>query len=175
MSACALVTVLPETPVSSHNMDYSWSLKSASPEAVECGSGTVTTLQSASHRYDTSYAGGGGYWGGGCTTSAPHNYNSYYSSGSPVPSQSYPPPPPPPPMVLYPSVYSTVNQNQIHLHLHHNEARPEYNEDLTALVGNNVTISGGTRGIEIGILPHNQLPSEDVSRQHGDQAVWRPY
>uniref|UniRef100_A0A182SQW9 Runt domain-containing protein n=1 Tax=Anopheles maculatus TaxID=74869 RepID=A0A182SQW9_9DIPT len=29
-----------------------------------------------------------------------------------------PPPPPPPPMVLCPQMFSTVNQNQIHVHLH---------------------------------------------------------
>ncbi|KAG8273875.1 hypothetical protein J6590_011421 [Homalodisca vitripennis] len=181
-----LPTVLPDTPVSSH-VDYSmFNLKSSSPDTLECGGGggggggTVTALQPATHRYDSGYSGAGGYWGGSCTAPAPQNYN-YYNSASPAPAtQGYHPPPPPPPVMFYhPSLYSTVNQNQIHLHLHHNEsaaARSEYNEDLSTLVGNNLTISsGGSRAIEIGILQHNQLPSEDVNRQQNDPSVWRPY
>ncbi|XP_054268371.1 protein lozenge-like [Macrosteles quadrilineatus] len=180
-----LPTVLPETPVSSHPDYTMFSLKSSSPE-MDCGGGSVTSLQPAPHlhphshshphRYDTGYTSSGGYWGGTCAAPPHHNYNNYYSSTSPPTATQAYPHPPPPPMVLYPSLYSTVNQNQIHLHLHHNDrpaATGEYNEDLTALVGNNLTISSNSsRSIEIGILP----PSEDVNRQHGtDASVWRPY
>lgn len=190
--------MLPEHPGASEYAMFN--LKCSSPDAVE------TPLQgggASSHRYDTGYtsSGGGGYWGGTC--SAPpntHNYNYYNNPNATAASgsaQTYPPPPPPPtphppPMVLYPSLYSTVNQNQIHLHLHHNEINKpieQYVEDVTTIVGNNVTISGGSRGIEIGILQHNNQmqpsaddPGGDVvitrynDRQHGgDPSVWRPY
>jgi runt-related transcription factor len=83
-------------------------------------------------------------------------------------------------MVLYPSLYSTVNQNQIHLHVHNvTEYKPadQYPEDVTAIVGgNNVTISSANRAIEIGIVhdqPQDQIQRYD--RQHGDPSVWRPY
>lgn len=169
--------VLTDTPpVSSHN-DYSlFSLKSSSPDAMDCGS-TITSLQPPSHRYDPGYSGSGGNWGGSCTAPASHNYNNYYN-GTPQapPSQGYPPIPPPPPMMLPPFLYSTVNQNQIHLHLHHNEGRPEYAEDVGSMVQNNLTISGsGPRAIEIGILQQNQLAGEDPGRQQNDPSFWRPY
>lgn len=201
-----MFAVLPEHAAAN---DYAmFNIKCSSPETVEttpCSS--VTPLQGSgtvAHRYDTGYTsgGGGGYWGGTCT--APpntHNYN-YYNNPNPAAAvaassssaQAYPPPPPPPPphpppMILYPSLYSTVNQNQIHLHVHHNEIKPldEYVDDVTTIVGNNLTISsGGSRGIEIGILQHNNQmqPSGDGDgvitryndRQHaGDPSVWRPY
>ncbi|XP_047106000.1 forkhead box protein B2-like [Schistocerca piceifrons] len=63
----------------------------------------------------------------------PNNYN-YYGAAQPAPgpylnppppaavAAAAPPPPPPPPppptMLVYPHLYSTVNQNQIHVHLH---------------------------------------------------------
>lgn len=165
----------------------------SSPDPMD-NCNTITTLQphqsSAGSRYDTSYpstgSNGGSYWPP-AAASHPLSYPNYYTGNSSSasattsnPQNSYLNPP----MVLYPSsLYSTVNQNQIHLHLHHNDIKPieQYGEDVTAIVGgNNVTISsGGSRGIEIGILPHNQGGDEVISRynerQHGDPSVWRPY
>lgn len=99
------------------------------------------------------------------------------------------PVPAPPPVVLYPHLYSTVNQNQIHLHLHHsdlNKPVEQYADDVATVVGNsNLTITGGSRGIEIGIAPSsNQTPVEEPNdivitryndRQSNDLSVWRPY
>ncbi|KAL1122024.1 hypothetical protein AAG570_003430 [Ranatra chinensis] len=140
------------------------------------------------------HAAGASYDPAGCWSS-PTNYNNYYSGSSQVPPPPPPPPPPTnpqhystPPMVLYPSVYSTVNQNQIHLHVH-NVSSSEYKpsdlyaaDDVTAIVGsNNVTISsGGNRGggIEIGIV-QDQTPQQDqmhrYDQRHADPSVWRPY
>lgn len=95
-------------------------------------------------------------------------------------------------MVLYPHVYSTVNQNQIHLHLHGTDKIEQY----LSSTENGLTISSARGGIEIGIgttdnpnvimdgeTDHHQ-PNDmgDVSqRDVGDQevgdpsSVWRPY
>lgn len=172
--------------------------KTTSPEPLD-NCNTMTALQphqGSNTRYDTTYPTSGAsstYWAPN-TASHHHSYPNYYPGNSTLasatttnPQNAYlnppPPPPAPPSMVLYPSLYSTVNQNQIHLHLHHNDIKPidQYSEDVTAIVGgNNVTISsGGSRAIEIGILQHNQVPDDVISRyndrQHGDPNVWRPY
>ncbi|XP_030379275.1 protein lozenge [Scaptodrosophila lebanonensis] len=59
-------------------------------------------------------------------------------------------PPPPPPVVLYPQLYSTVNQNQIHLHLHSSEKLEQYlgsaDQQLTIS-----SLAGSRSGIEIGL------------------------
>lgn len=59
-------------------------------------------------------------------------------------------------MVLYPHLYSTVNQNQIHLHLH--GSTDKLDQYLSG--EGNLTISSGLpakRGLEIGIgVPHVQ-------------------
>lgn len=92
-------------------------------------------------------------------------------------------------MVLYPHLYSTVNQNQIHLHLHHsdlNKPVEQYVDDVATVVGSsNLTITGGSRSIEIGIVPpSNQTAVEEPNdivitryndRQNNDLPVWRPY
>lgn len=162
-----------------------------SPEPMD-SCNTMTSLQphqSSAMRYETNYpttggSNGGGYWAP-TASSHHHSYPNYYpgntapASATTTNQNTYPPPPP---MVLYPSLYSTVNQNQIHLHLHHNDIKPidQYAEDVTIVGGNNVTISsGGSRGIEIGILPNTQGSDDVISRysdrQHGDPSVWRPY
>uniref|UniRef100_A0A8D8SSE0 Protein lozenge n=2 Tax=Cacopsylla melanoneura TaxID=428564 RepID=A0A8D8SSE0_9HEMI len=180
-----------------HNTDY------VSYGSVKSASSPEGSLHMDQHhpysqtRYDAGYptgpsSGGTSYWGTSCSggTQQNHhinNYNGYY--GNDQTQVGYGPPPPPPhaphTMVLYPHLYSTVNQNQIHLHLH--GATPtdikqadQYptSEDVAAIVGNNVTISGGSRGIEIGILPnntHSQLSIQTDDRYDRDQSVWRPY
>lgn len=129
----------------------------------------------------------------------PNSYNNYQYG-------SCPPPPPPAPtqpqyphtphtgptMVLYPHVYSTVNQNQIHLHLHGSDKIEQYLN-----VESGLTISSGrSSGVEIGIGTtdnSNVIMGEEESDQHqttemtdrtnpeeehevGDpNTVWRPY
>lgn len=61
-------------------------------------------------------------------------------------------------MVLYPQLYSTVNQNQIHLHLH-----GDLSDEQVTIAGGNLTISSIR---EIGVLG-------EESEQRND--VWRPY
>ncbi|RZF38152.1 hypothetical protein LSTR_LSTR005513 [Laodelphax striatellus] len=133
--------------------------------------------------YQPGAAAANNYWGPPPPAAAATSYHNYYPSNEAYLNAPPPAPPPPPPMVLYPSLYSTVNQNQIHLHLHSNDLKPsdQYNDDVTAIVAsNNVTISsaGGSRQIEIGIR-HNQLTDDLISRyndrQHTDPSVWRPY
>ena len=114
---------------------------------------------------------------------------------NPVPVVPPVPPPPAAPapatMVLYPHLYSTVNQNQIHLHVHHtdlNRSVEQYADDVAATVvgSNNLTITGASRSIEIGILPQsNQTTVEEQNdivitryndrQQSNDLPVWRPY
>ncbi|CAH0388473.1 unnamed protein product [Bemisia tabaci] len=137
--------------------------------------------------------GGATYWTNNGTTAQGYNYPNYYGGNggstavqpyvAPHPHPHPPPPPPPPPpptMVLYPHLYSTVNQNQIHLHLHHSEINKpieQFAEDVSSIVGgNNLTISsGGNRGIEIGILHHNQIQEEaqDVVITHTEVETYR--
>ncbi|XP_059616740.1 protein lozenge isoform X2 [Phlebotomus argentipes] len=134
-----------------------------------------------------------------------NGYNNYQYSSCPPPP---PPPPPAPPhpssvqhqypshtaptMLLYPQLYSTVNQNQIHLHLH---GGPEKIEQYLS-PENSLTISsiGAGRGIEIEIGGNEAaappaLMSTDEQENHANEdstqhsrdvpgdpnSVWRPY
>uniref|UniRef100_A0A1B0DG35 Uncharacterized protein n=1 Tax=Phlebotomus papatasi TaxID=29031 RepID=A0A1B0DG35_PHLPP len=135
-----------------------------------------------------------------------NGYNNYQYSTCPPPP---PPPPPAPPhpssvqhqyppshgaptMLLYPQLYSTVNQNQIHLHLHGGADKIE--QYLSP--ENSLTISSiGQRGIEIEIggteaptaaalmatEDQESHPNEDSTQHSRDAAVgdpnsvWRPY
>ncbi|EZA61532.1 Histone-lysine N-methyltransferase SETMAR [Ooceraea biroi] len=110
----------------------------------------------------TGSAGSPGYhyssWTPGPATPVPvasHNYNPNYQGYYNNPSQNYISPPP---MVLYPQLYSTVNQNQIHLHLH-----GDLSDEQVTIAGGNLTISSIR---EIGVLG-------EESEQRND--VWRPY
>lgn len=111
----------------------------------------------------TGNAGSPGYhygsWTPGPATPVPvasHNYNPNYQGYYNNPSQNYITGPTP--MVLYPQLYSTVNQNQIHLHLH-----GDLSEEQVTIAGGNLTISSIR---EIGVLG-------EESEQRND--VWRPY
>ncbi|XP_072761383.1 uncharacterized protein [Anoplolepis gracilipes] len=111
----------------------------------------------------TGNAGSPGYhygsWTPGPATPVPvasHNYNPNYQGYYNNPSQNYITGPAP--MVLYPQLYSTVNQNQIHLHLH-----GDLSDEQVTIAGGNLTISSIR---EIGVLG-------EESEQRND--VWRPY
>ncbi|XP_061940755.1 runt-related transcription factor 1-like isoform X4 [Apis cerana] len=115
------------------------------------------------------FAGGGtgsgspgyhyGSWTSGPATPVPvasHNYNPNYQGYYNNPSQNYISPAP---MVLYPQLYSTVNQNQIHLHLH-----GDLSEEQVTIAGSNLTISSNR--LEIGVMGEENEQRNDV---------WRPY
>ncbi|XP_011497246.1 PREDICTED: runt-related transcription factor 1-like [Ceratosolen solmsi marchali] len=129
----------------------------------------VKPASEATDMYETSTGSPGGYhhYGGWTTTpasatsvpmpmatAAAHNYNPNYQGyyhQNPTSNQNYINTTP---MVLYPQVFtSTINQNQIHLHL-----------SEEALASSNLTISSNR--LEIGILG-------EESEQRND--VWRPY
>ncbi|XP_043482117.1 protein lozenge-like isoform X2 [Leptopilina heterotoma] len=100
-----------------------------------------------------------GTWTAGPTTPVPvpsHNYNPNYQGYYNNPSQNYINSTP---MVLYPQLYSTVNQNQIHLHLH-----GDLNEDQVTIASGSLTINSNR--VEIGVMGEENEQRNDV---------WRPY
>jgi len=125
-----------------------------------------------------------------------YGYNGYQYPCQPPPTQSqYPPsataPTAQPTMVLYPQLYSTVNQNQIHLHLHGSDKLVEQYlggsgaaiQSDSSFPLNSVAARSGS-GLEIS--ENALIPQEDENiKQHqeqpgvdhdtGDQSVWRPY
>jgi RUNX transcription factor Lozenge len=130
-----------------------------------------------------------------------YGYNSYQYSCQPPAQTQYPPPPTVPPgqptMLLYPQVYSTVNQNQIHLHLHGSDKLVEQYLGGAAMSSSSSGISGGITPSDnnpfsvVGNCNNqraiNDIPmisqSEEIKHQEqtvvdqdaGDQSVWRPY
>lgn len=128
-----------------------------------------------------------------------YSYNSYQYPCQPTTAvqTQYPPPPPPPPppqsqttMVLYPQLYSTVNQNQIHLHLHGSEKLVEQYlgsavsssvpaDNSFALSHNARAIGGSHSGLELPMLTQaEELRHQEqaaVDQDVGDSNVWRPH
>lgn len=139
-----------------------------------------------------------------------NGYNNYqYQSTGSIQASAQPqypvPPPPPPPataphgaptMLIYPQVYSTVNQNQIHLHLHGSEKIEQYlgaNENDVTISGGGARHSNSNLGIGLSGAADNAImeSSETDGHQHrttehetanrtdqevGDpSSVWRPY
>lgn len=131
-----------------------------------------------------------------------NGYNNYqYSSCTAQPQ--YPTHHPAPTMVLYPQLYSTVNQNQIHLHLHGTDKIEQYLGPDNSLTISSITsgrpaieIGIGTSDHDISILGadnsdhhhnqqhqhHQQQETHDQQQEHreddvvGDPgSVWRPY
>lgn len=93
-------------------------------------------------------------------------------------------------MLLYPQVYSTVNQNQIHLHLHgtSTEKLEQYLGPDNALMLSNLSQSSSrsatSGGVEVGIGTDNQLglmteqePADGEYKENREDPnnVWRPY
>lgn len=125
-----------------------------------------------------------------------YGYNGYQYSCPPPAQPQYPPTPGAPTqatMVLYPQLYSTVNQNQIHLHLHGSDKLVEQylgGSAGTAIQPDNnsflVPSTGLHRSGGLEISESAMIAQEDVDiKQHqehsvidhdaGDQSVWRPY
>lgn len=120
---------------------------------------------------DLEILGSNGSGGGGGSGSPGYHYSSWTSSSAaPVPSHNYNPNYQgcynnpgqnyisPPSMVLYPQLYSTFNQNQIHVHLHGDLSE----EQVTIASG----LSISSNRLEIGVLG-------EESEQRNE--VWRPY
>lgn len=132
-----------------------------------------------------------------------YGYNGYQYSYQPPTQPQYPPtvqPPPPPTqatMVLCPQLYSTVNQNQIHLHLHGTEKFMEYLGNTNS-TGFPAAESGTNFPLSSSLSSHHQsqqrqiensenelISQEDNVKQHQEhsvvdnenceQVVWRPY
>lgn len=125
-----------------------------------------------------------------------YNYNSYPYSCQPPAQPQYPPSAAAPAqttMVLCPQLYSTVNQNQIHLHVHGSDKLVEQ-----YLGGTGAAILSDNNAFSLNSVASNRqsgleisesamiAPEEDVIKQHqehsvidhevGDQGVvWRPY
>lgn len=195
-NSTALVAAQPPIVGSPNNTGYATSKSIVATGTAGAGAGSGDSIDALNSSYSTY-----NNWTNG--------YNNYqYGSCGPVAGQpQYPHAPPPPPpggatMVLYPHVYSTVNQNQIHLHLHGTDKIEQY----LSSTENGLTISSARGGIEIGIgtadnpnvimdgsddteqhqqQQHHQQPNDMddtnnrgdvVDQEGGDPAsVWRPY
>ncbi|VVC90027.1 unnamed protein product, partial [Leptidea sinapis] len=172
-------TVLPEIPLG--HTDYSGfqtspSYMKGNPSAT---GGSLTDLNSAAmsaQRYDTNY------YNSWPTNSYNYQYNNI--NNNPACLQSHTPYINPNSQVILPNLYSTVNQNQIHVHLH--SSADKYN--LEQYIPSEIKISDIDGGISITTeLPGNGEASglvqtceasDDV--KHGlygasNQEVWRPY
>lgn len=116
-----------------------------------------------------------------------NGYNNYqYSSCAP---QTQYPPHHTPTMVLYPQLYSTVNQNQIHLHLHGADKIEQYlGQDNSLTISSvpgraGIEIGIGTSDHEVGILSANDTSihreegstTADEDAVNDPASVWRPY
>lgn len=127
-----------------------------------------------------------------------YGYNSYQYPCQPPPQPQYPAATPASAqttMVLYPQLYSTVNQNQIHLHLHGSDKLVEQYLGGSGVLPseNNVfpqnaiaPSMGHHRQSSLEISENALVASEDenieqhpeqavVGHETGDQSVWRPY
>lgn len=125
-----------------------------------------------------------------------YGYNSYQYPCQPPAQPQYPPTAAASAqttMVLYPQLYSTVNQNQIHLHLHGSDKHlvEQYLGGSGAAVQSDnsafpVTSLGNHRSNGLEISENAMIAQEDdnikqhqeqavVDHEAGDQSVWRPY
>ncbi|XP_017064066.1 protein lozenge [Drosophila eugracilis] len=158
--AAHLPTVLPEM----HGHGF------ATDPYQTAGYGSGNTGGGSASKSELDY--GGGYnqtWSNGYQN---YQYGSCLATAQYGPQAAPPPqPPPPPPVVLCPQLYSTVNQNQIHLHLHSSEKLEQYlgtasgAEHLT--IG---TLTGSSRSsIEIGQDQYHQAQQVHHSQQQQQQ------
>lgn len=185
--------------VASSALVHSSSAGNSPSNAMSTGSGCVAKF---APEIDPSYATGYNNW--------PSGYNNFqYAScqtAAAVQSQ-YPSnaPPTAPTMLIYPQVYSTVNQNQIHLHLHGTEKIEQYlqssENSLTISSSRNLSIDTGVEDtsnviMEADDAEHHHHHHQQQQQQHEQQtdmtqqpvgnrdddqevgdpsSVWRPY
>ena len=175
----ALPTVLPNDGLSYNPSDYHCGASAQSAAAYNSAQFTpLTPWSNEMEQYN-------------------YGYNGYQYPCQPTQSQ-YPPTAAPSAqttMVLYPQLYSTVNQNQIHLHLHGSDKLVEQYlggsgasiQSDNAFAVNPVASMGSLRSSELEISENALIAQEDENsiKQHqeqsvvdpesGDQSVWRPY
>ncbi|XP_045518509.1 runt-related transcription factor 3-like [Pieris brassicae] len=174
-AAIHIPTVLPEIPLS--HTDYTGfqggnSYVKGSPSGT---GGSLTDLNNMStQRYDPNYYNS---W-----PSNSYNYQYNNINNNPACIQSHTPYINPNSQMILPNLYSTVNQNQIHVHLH--SSTDKYN--LEQYIPSEIKISDIDGGISITTeLPGSGEASglvqtcenDDVKHQlYGtNQEVWRPY
>lgn len=116
---------------------------------------------------DPSYASGYNNW--------PNGYNNYqYASCPTAAAQSQYPTnaaASAPTMLIYPQVYSTVNQNQIHLHLHGTDKIEQYLNSSES--GLTISSARNASGIDIGIGTGDNsnviMEADDAEHHHHQQ------
>lgn len=125
---------------------------------------------------DPSYASSYNNW--------PNSYNNYqYASCPTAAAQSQYPTntaATAPTMLIYPQVYSTVNQNQIHLHLHGTEKIEQYlNSSENGLTISSARNSSISSGIDIGIATGDNsnviMDVDDADHHHQHQHQQRQH
>lgn len=171
-----LPTVLPNDGLSYNPSDYHCGSSAQNPAAYGVNGAQFTSLTP---------------WPNSEMEQYNYGYNSYQYPCQPPAQSQYPPTAPPSAqttMVLYPQLYSTVNQNQIHLHLHAGSDKlvEQYLGGGGALQPDNNAFSlasARSGGLEISenamiaqeeesIKQHVEHPSVDPEAEQG---VWRPY
>lgn len=135
----------------------------------------LDTMMCSSPRYPDNNTYYPNNWGSNSTY--PSNYNYY---GAPNNNQQYTGTPT---MVLYPHLYSTVNQNQIHLHLHGSTEKIDQYltpDALTVASSRNALEAGTThpsggetqQGAAAQIEDTDRVQTQSVT---DPASVWRPY
>lgn len=114
-----------------------------------------------------------------------YNYNNYQYNNinnNPACLQSHTPYINPNPQMLLPNLYSTVNQNQIHVHLHstadkHNLEQYIPSEIKISDIDGGISITTELQGGETSGLVQSCETGEEVKHLYGPgtQEVWRPY
>lgn len=191
-------TVLPGDAATAYtpSTDFHCGSSQATAAAAAYNNSQFTSLSSwpATNEIDQYNYGYNSYQPYSCQTSSPAQYPAV------VPTVQPPAPPSQTTMVLYPQLYSTVNQNQIHLHLHGSEKFMEYlgNPPFppsnaidngttptsfsvpTALHGSQrqqqlALESGDSDLIQQDDSVKQQQEHAVVDNENGEQVVWRPY
>lgn len=161
-------SVLQEQPAQEY---INTSLTSPPPMVNSAKADLIEPMICGSPRYSDSNTYYPNSWG----TNMNYSNNYYYNNSNN--NQQYINSPAPPTMVLYPHLYSTVNQNQIHLHLHGSADKIDY-------INHDISLTSTRSSIEIGVLPpaavevhstQGQIEDSDRTHAQADPNVWRPY
>lgn len=141
------------------------------------GGDLMDPLLCGNSRYPDNNSYNPNYW-----SSSPGYSNNYNYYNSPPSNQNQYIQPPGPTMVLYPHLYSTVNQNQIHLHLHGSPEKLDQYLSSETFASLTPLRSGNE------LMPSSSSISEEVTTQLQDSdrkyeeptttdpaSVWRPY
>ncbi|KAK9883535.1 hypothetical protein WA026_001711 [Henosepilachna vigintioctopunctata] len=162
-----LPTVLPEVPSQHEYITTSLTSPLISPTPMyNSAKPDLEAIMPSNPRYsDNPYCPNN--W-----TSPNPTYPQTYAYDSPTSNQQYSPV-----VAIYPHLYSTVNQNQIHVHVHGSS------ENLDKFFTSAEALSGATpRAIELASVPSTDVVppvagslQESEREQPNDPNVWRPY